>query len=118
MSEQQNKAIAESKGMHLLQAEIFTAIIEVMALHLKGTICYHGQKPPLGVLALMLKMQKEGFELSEERFNSHVKVMACHGLLHNTAEGDKLAGEQSEQQHPGNDAPDFNTGFNDRRSSN
>lgn len=92
-----NKEIADGHGMDLLQAEVFFTIIDIMALHFKGTVCYHGDEPPMAVLLLMLKMKADGFKLTPERFHNHVRLMNAHNLVHNTDQGDKLVKDHRDE---------------------
>ncbi len=85
-----NEAIATNHGMTLLKAEINFAIASVIGLQHLGTLCYHGIHLPVPVLRELLVMKAEGFVLTDERFANHVKIMACHSLVHNTDHGHKL----------------------------
>ncbi len=85
-----NQEICDRHNILLLQAEVNFAVMDVLGLEAAGTVCYHGFVPTVPQLAELLRMKVEGFKLTEERFNNHIKIMAAHGLVHNTEEGQKL----------------------------
>jgi len=88
-----NQAIADQFGIPLLQAEVFFAIIDVAGMAIEGHLCYHGEVPSVSILKMLVEMKAAGFKLTEDRFHNHVRIMNAHGLVHNTAEGQKAGTE-------------------------